>query len=552
MTDVAIRLDDSRNMKQRMMKQRDALLALMADLSGPCESLDRTIEHVLEVSSNTLDVERVSLWRYAPNRREIRCLDLFKRSTGRHSAGETLNASDFPNYFRVMAECDIVAVDDARSDWRTSEFTGRYLTPLNIFSMMDVPIHLNGEAVGILCHEQTGQPREWQEDEKAFALAVANLISLAFERCERSRAESTLALRSAALDAAADAIVITDANGVIVWVNAAFTLLTGYSAAEAIGSTPRELVHSGSQDESFYRHMWQTLTSGRVWRGEIVNRRKDGTRYHEDESITPVTTRGQTTHYIAIKRDITARHTLERQFLQAQKMEVIGRLAGGIAHDFNNVLTVINGTAEIALGDLAPGDLLREEFKQIQDAGARATALARRLMLFSRSDVDVTRSDKVVIAALLTDFRAMLQRLIGEDITLRMIAESGGAAVLGDAGQIEQVLLNLAINARDAMPRGGPLTIRSRDLGEQIELSVTDCGSGMSPEVRSRIFEPFFTTKDAGRGTGLGLATVDAIVRRHGGTVEVASQVGRGTTFTILLPAADRKQPADEAHAIAV
>jgi PAS domain S-box-containing protein len=391
--------------------------------------------------------------------------------------------------------------------------------------------------VGILCHGHTAQPREWQEDEKAFALGVANLISLAFERCERSRAESTLMLQAAALDAAADAIVITDARGVIVWVNTAFTQLTGYSAAEAIGHNPRELVRSGSQDDGFYDEMWQTLTSGRVWRGEIVNRRKDTSCYHEEQSITPVTSKGQITHYIAIKRDISARRTLERQFVQAQKMEVIGRLAGGIAHDFNNVLTVINGTAEIALADLDPAGAPYQEFKQIQEAGARATSLARRLMLFSRKDSEAARPAKVVIGTLLTGFRAMLQRLIGEDIAFDVIADSGDTAVLGDAGQIEQVLLNLAINARDAMPRGGTLTIRSRNLGPRVELSVTDSGTGMSREVLARIFEPFFTTKDAGCGTGLGLATVDAIVRAHGGTVEVHSEAGSGTTFRVLLPA---------------
>lgn len=496
------------------------------------------LKRILEVSADTIGVERVSVWRYADDRTRIDCLDLFERGNRRHSGDIQLLARDFPDYFRAIAECEIVAVDDAREDPRTKAFAPSYLAPLDIWSMMDVPIHVNGEVMGVICHEQTGCPRRWEEDEMAFALAAANLIALVFERCERFRAEAALQLQSAALDAAADAIVITDTSGAIVWVNPAFSALTGYAAGEALGRNPRELLRSGVQEPAFYHDLWRTISAGAVWRGEIVNRRKDGTCYHEEQSITPVTQNGRTTHYVAIKRDLTARRELERQFLHAQKLQVVGQLAGGIAHDFNNVLTVINGTAELARLDLAPDNGLHLEFERIQAAGTRAATLAKRLLRFSRKDIGNEPREHVVVGAIVNDLRVMLQRLIGEDIQLDVASSDEGTPIVGDTGEIEQVILNLAANARDAMPRGGGLRIVSSVVGSSIELAVSDTGSGMSAELQSRIFEPYFTTKDAGHGTGLGLATVLAIVTSHGGTINVDSSVGRGTTFTIRLPIA--------------
>ncbi|MFA5908161.1 MAG: PAS domain S-box protein [Vicinamibacterales bacterium] len=389
----------------------------------------------------------------------------------------------------------------------------------------------------------------WETAEGWFITAFIRDIT------DRKQIEVSLKLQSAALHATANAIVITDRDGAIQWVNPAFTTMTGYDAHEAIGRNPRDLTKSGAHPQSFYDDMWKTLVAGMMWEGELINRRKDGTRYIEQQTITPVrNAAGEVTNYIGVKRDMTEQKQLQEQFQQAQKMEVIGRLAGGIAHDFNNLLTVINGTADLALLDLPEHSPLRIEFEHIQEAGERAARLTRQLLAFSRKQV--LAPAVVNLSAHVEGTAKMLQRLIGEDIKLVINTAPGLDDVFVDPGQFEQALLNLAVNARDAMPKGGSLTIATRNEtldadfaahhpgvspGPYVMLSVTDTGIGMSPEVRARLFEPFFTTKEPGKGTGLGLATVYGVVNQSGGIVMVESEPGHGTCFTIVLPRAERQ-----------
>ena len=382
----------------------------------------------------------------------------------------------------------------------------------------------------------------------AGALAMISDVSLRKQKDEEMR------LQAAALNAAADAMLITDRKGTISWVNPAFTTLTGYAPDEAIGKNPRALVKSGAHERDFYRDMWDTILTGHVWRGEMMNRRKDGTIYAEHQSITPVKQPGggEISHFIAIKRDLTEEKQLQAQFLQAQKMEIVGRLAGGIAHDFNNLLTVINGTAEFGVTALKESDPLRGDFLQIQQAGTRAATLTRQLLAFSRRQIMTL--DVLNLKTIIDEMQGMLQRLIGEDIDLVVAPGKDVGNVRADAGQIEQVVLNLAVNARDAMPRGGRLTIEMQNVdfddtyavlhpgvkpGPHVMLAVSDSGTGMDAATRARIFEPFFTTKGPGKGTGLGLATVYGIVNQSGGSIRVYSEPGCGTTFKIYLPRID-------------
>jgi len=383
--------------------------------------------------------------------------------------------------------------------------------------------------------------------------STSGVVSVIREITARRRAEAEMRLQSTALNAAANAIVITDSQGAIEWVNPAFTETSGYTAEEAIGRNPRDLLKSGLHDQVFYRKLWNTILAGNVWQGEMTNRHKDGHLIPEELTITPLKDdRGRIGHFIAIKRDLTEVKRLQAQVLQAQKLETVGRLAGGIAHDFNNLLTVINATADLTMGSTDAGNPLRADLQQIRDAGERAAQLTRQLLAFSRRQI--LQPDVLDLAALVRNLQAVLQRLIGEDVDLVVRAPQGSGNVRADLSQMEQVILNLAVNARDAMPDGGRLTIETAGVdleeddvirhgagsaGPHVVLTVSDTGVGMDDATRARIFEPFFTTKDPSKGTGLGLSTVYGIVQQSGGGVWVYSEPGLGATFKIYLPRLD-------------
>jgi PAS domain S-box-containing protein len=369
---------------------------------------------------------------------------------------------------------------------------------------------------------------------------------------QQKLAADRLRLQGTALESAANAIVLTDRDGVIEWVNPAFTKLTGYTFSEAYGER-LSILKSGRHEPAFYEELWQTILAGEVWHGELINRRKDGALYTERMTIAPVTNdRGEVAHFIAIKEDITEQKRLQEQFLQAQKVEAVGRLAGGVAHDFNNILTAISGYTELLLRKLAANDPLFRLAEQIRKSTERASGLTRQLLAFSRKQALQPRV--LDLSNVVTDIEKMLRRLIGEDIELHTIRGAAVGNVKADPAQVEQVIMNLAVNARDAMPKGGKLIIevaratlseeytrRYRDVqpGEYVMLAVTDTGTGMTEEVKAHIFEPFFTTKPQGKGTGLGLATCYGIVKQSGGHISVHSELGRGTTFKIYLPRVD-------------
>lgn len=338
---------------------------------------------------------------------------------------------------------------------------------------------------------------------------------------------------------ASDSVVITDRNGTILFVNPAFERITGYRRDEAIGRNPR-ILKSGRHPQEFYRKLWETILSGRSWSGRFENRRKDGSLFIEQCTISPVFNQdSEIEYFVAVKRDITQELALSEQVRQAQKMESIGKLAGGVAHDFNNLLTVINGNCQLALMQIEASHPARSRIEAALAAGDRAADLTRQLLAFSRRQPN--QPEKLDVGETLRKMAPVLQSLLGEGCELRYDIQPGLPPVIMDAAQFQQVILNLCVNARDAMQGRGRILIRATGNDERIFLEVSDNGPGIPPDIIGQIFDPFFTTKPKGQGTGLGLSVVYGIVTQGGGTIEVESSPGQGARFRIALPAGDGK-----------
>ena len=355
---------------------------------------------------------------------------------------------------------------------------------------------------------------------------------------------------AAAIEQASESVIITGVDGTIQYVNPAFERLSGYSREEAVGQNPR-ILKSGHHNSAFYRKMWDTITQGYVWRGHIVNRKKDGTLFEEDASISPVRdSTGRITNYVAVKRDVTREVSLERQLHQAMKMEAIGTLAGGIAHDFNNILSAILGYGQMARQQLPPDHPVRDDLERILVAGQRAADLVRQILTFSRQDKEQMKPVKIQF--IIKEVIKLLRASLPSTITIRQDVDINCGPVLADPAKIHQVLMNLCTNAKYAMDgQDGTLTITLRPVeigvdrhqdcpqlepGSYVDLTVADTGCGMDRSIREKIFDPFFTTRERGQGTGLGLAVVHGIVKKCGGEITVASEVGQGTVFHIYLP----------------
>ncbi len=387
---------------------------------------------------------------------------------------------------------------------------------------------------------------------------MANLVSIALERQQTSEERNRLAT---AIEQAGESIAITDVLGMIQYINPAFERTTGFAATEVIGRS-HNIVKSGSHDVAFYKDMWGKLASGQTWRSRFINKRKDGSLFLEDTVISPVRdTDGKIINFVAVNRDVTKEVALEDQLRQAQKMEAIGQLAGGVAHDFNNLLTAILGNSEMLLSAVAreaeklSEEMLRSGLEQIQSAGKQAASLTRQLLAFGRREI--IRAEVLDPKTVIGDIEDLLRGLIGEHVQLDLTLGAGTYFIHADPGQVEQVVMNLVVNAADAMPEGGRIEVRIEEAeldeasvaghpdmkpGRYVKLCVIDSGAGMTPNTLERMYEPFFTTKPEGTGTGLGLALVYGTVKKLGGHISVDSRLSEGSTFTVYVPVADKQQ----------
>ncbi len=446
-------------------------------------------------------------------------------------SGEPLLAT--PEVLQAMEDRGEVARNGSRSlDW------------------MGVPLKVNSHTFGALVVQTYSKNIRFVERDKEILTFVARQLASAVEikRNEQALRRSEARYRSL-VQSSVYGIYRSSLEGRFLDVNPALITILGYESAEEVLLLDPErdvFAHPGEHE----RLVAEFRRSGRLDGVEVKWKRRDGGTITVRISGRAVSSADEPADVLeAIAEDVTDRRALEDQFRQAQKMEAVGRLAGGVAHDFNNLLMVIGGYAEVILNELDPSDPLHEKGRAIQLAADRATTLTRQLLAFSRKQL--LELKVVDVNSIVQDMERLLRPLIGENVELLTILAHQSAHTRADAGQLEQVLMNLVVNAKDAMPAGGTLTIQTQTTvidenhrrgqqfirpGNYVMLSVSDTGMGMDRETQSRIFEPFFTTKEKGKGTGLGLSTVYGIVKQTGGYVMVQSEVGRGTTFQIYLP----------------
>lgn len=421
----------------------------------------------------------------------------------------------------------------------------------NYKTYVGFPVLRHGACIGVLNVFYKTEIEFNAANQKVIEI-LATAIGIEEERKYVREARDRL---SAAVEQSAEAVLMTDANGVIQYVNPAFSRITGYQADEVCGQRP-SILKSGKHGQEFYQTMRSTLDQGEAWAGHLVNKRKDGTLYEAEGTISPVRdSAGNFVNYVAVTRDVTEQSALHAQLQQAQKMEAVGQLAGGVAHDFNNLLTVVTMNAEfikMIVGKDAP---VSSNIDEILNASENAGNLTRQLLAFARK-----QAFKPVIINLndvILQMDKMLRRLLREDIELIVKPHPELMPVEVDKGQIQQVIVNLVVNARDAIAKKtGQIKIETImrsiskpdntlsyevDQGEYIELRVSDNGKGMAEDTLQHIFEPFFSTKGPEKGTGLGLATVYGIIRQHNGYIFVESEVNAGTVFTILIPLAEEE-----------
>jgi two-component system, cell cycle sensor histidine kinase and response regulator CckA len=444
-----------------------------------------------------------------------------------------------------------------------------------VHSFLGVPLQVGDHLYGWIYVAQKLSALEFDEEDERIMLALAAKIGLAYENSLNLRAIQEHAAMLAAeveerksaenkfrmlIETAPMGIVIADKRGRISEVNAQALQMFGYASEELLGQSvemllPERLRASHEGHRAGYAADPHARPMGVGM--ELFARRKDGTEFPVEISLGPLEAADELLISVIIV-DITARKKMEKQLRLSQRMEAIGELAGGVAHDFNNLLAVILGCAEVVLDTLSPDHATTKKVEMVKQAASSAADLTRQLLAFSRQQMLQPRV--LNLKEVIDKIQALLRRLIGENIEINVSLEPSLGCVKADPGQIEQVLLNLCVNARDAMPKGGRLTIQARNVqlddsfrdqrlvvvpGPYVMLAVEDTGCGMNRETQARIFDPFFTTKEVGKGTGMGLATVYGIVKQSGGYIWVYSELGKGTVFKVYLPLVNQSaQPA--------
>jgi len=376
----------------------------------------------------------------------------------------------------------------------------------------------------------------------------ATFVTIFTDITERKNSERRIRQLSRAVEQSPNTVMITDTTGTIEYVNPKFTAVTGYSFEEAVGQNPR-ILKSGKTSPEVYRNLWETISAGQEWHGELQGRKKNGDIYWESASMSSITDKnGRITHYLAVKEDITERKKRDEHLIRSQRLECIGELASGIAHDLNNVLGPIMMAASMLQEEMTP-TLRNDLVGTIEQAAERGADIVRQLITFARG----AEGQRIVLKpeAVVGQVSHIVRQTFPKSINFKTHVQADVWCIMADLTQLHQVLLNLCLNARDAMPSGGSLAITAENCefpenqtftepnakpGRYVKLQVIDSGTGIPEEIIDKVFDPFFTTKEPGKGTGLGLSTALGIIRSHGGFVSAHSEQGKGATFQVFIP----------------
>ena len=450
-------------------------------------------------------------------------------------------------YFNPKAE-KIDAIKAAKAQGQLVSHVFPAIKEFGLFRVLQ-EVYRNGQPLHFPLHFYKDEKRSGWRDNYVYRLDNHDLLVIYKDSSSKqSQPAMDQQLLATAIEQAMESVVITDNNGTIKYVNPFFCKTSGYTKEEALGQNPR-ILKSGNQPDEFYEQMWQTLAKGHTWHGSFLNRRKDGSLYEEQATISPARHEdGTIRHYVAVKRDTTHETDLENQLRQAQKLEAVGTLAGGIAHDFNNILAGILGYGEMAKEQCEPGSMLYQDLEEIIKAGSRASDLVQQILTFSRqAEEDYL---PVQLQFILKESLKMLRASLPATINIRQAINTDCPPILADPTQLQQIIINLCTNAKHAMADGGTISVSLEQIelpqddiplaqataGPYLQLQVSDTGHGMDQQTISKIFEPFFTTKEVGEGTGLGLSVVHGIVKRHHGQLLVESEPEQGATFRIFFP----------------
>jgi len=572
-----------RNSERRAKRQRAAIVELTLGENILEKDFQSSLAKVCEILSDTIGVSRTSVWTLADDGAELHCLNLYETGKKAHTQGATLNANDIPKYFNAIKSDSCIFAEDVQNDPRTDELAENYLKPLGITSMLDAGIVIEGRLFGVICAEHIGNMRKWHHDEESFVSTIAAFVAQLIIESKRKRAEKELRESEAKFreltDMLPQVIFETDAKGNLTFVNRNAFDTFGYRKDEFTSELNAIQMIAVKDRERAAASMQQIIAGQSKHSGrEYTAIRKDGTefpviiystRFLRDGGIAGL--RGLIVDISARKQAEQDKKKLEHQLSQAQKMEAIGRLAGGVAHDYNNMLGVILGHTDMILEQVHPDQPIYTDITEIKQAGERSVDLTRQLLAFARKQTVVP--EELNLNKIVGGMIKMLGRLIGEDIDLVWMPGENLWTVRVDPSQIDQMVVNLCVNARDAISDVGRISIETKNTvfdedycadhagfepGEYVLLAVSDDGCGMDAETRVNVFEPFFTTKDPGKGTGLGLSTIYGTVKQNQGFINLYSEPGHGTTFKIYLPrllmkgarltARGSLQPAERGH----